>query len=309
MPEIFPYQEAAYRQLRATAETFFRGWWKDLPLRPRFNRLVVGPTGTGKTHIARQLAEDLAVPYFEVCITNWIPMGAAERGARPTWLDIADFCHANQQGILCVDELDKCGQSSPWMTYLRVEVFSLLDKRFPGNLDWRPRGDDDFEDCDKKIRASVEQRLRDCFLVIAAGAFQNLWRARRAPVGFHSRPAAPFDTITHRAMGEVVPAEILNRFVPPVIAIKPLSKDDYRAILGSLCRRLPKAKRSQLRALAARSIDDAVADQLGARWAEKLLLELATRSRRGPRQTWVAATMAAKLRRAEKSPDATQSPS
>ena len=253
-----------------------------MPLRPRFNRLVVGPSGTGKTHLARQLASKLGTPYLELCVTNWIPMGANDRGARPTWLDIAGFCHANHRGVICLDELDKSGCNSPWMTYLRVEIFSLLDKRFPANLHWKPGDDDEFEADEGKCRTAIEERLSNAILVIGAGAFQDLWQAHREPAGFHAGTAKPAKIISHRAMAEVIPVEILNRFVPPVIAIPPLEKGDYLAIFDSLRRRFPKARRTRLRELARSSLDEAIEDQLGARWAEKLVLELATRDHHRP---------------------------
>jgi hypothetical protein len=282
---LFPHQLAAYKELRRTADAFFFKPWQDLPVRPRFNRLVVGPSGTGKTHLARCLASECSVPYLELCATNWIPLGASERGARPSWLDVADFCYAHPQGIICLDEIDKCGERSPWMTYLRVEIFSLLDRRCPANLIWRP---DEAELDDGSVgqaRIKVAKHLDGGMLLVGAGAFQDLWDAQREAAGFHSRATAKAaaHTLSHQTMAQVIPVEILNRFVSPVLAIPRLEERDYLAIVKALARELKPQDRPRVRRLAQNTLELAVEQGLGSRWAEQLLLELVTSSRSLPK--------------------------
>jgi hypothetical protein len=282
MDQIFPHQAMAYRELRRTADAFFSKSWQNFPVRPRFNRLLVGASGTGKTHLARNLARDLNVPYLELCATNWIPLGANERGARPSWLDVADFCYAHPRGIICIDEIDKCGDRTPWMTYVRVEVFLLLDHRFPGNMDWQPR-DPEFDEEDRpKARALSAGRLHDSVLVLGAGAFHDLWGYCRTPAGFHANETSGPRHLSSQMMAEVIPVEILNRFAPPLIAMPPLVRTDYLHLLDALCGRFPEVDRAGLRALAVRTLDNAVSQQLGARWAEQLVLEMLTADNAAP---------------------------
>lgn len=279
--ELFPHQALAFRQLLTTAHAFFECPWQQLPLRPRFNRLVIGPSGTGKTHLVRQMAAKLELPLMELCATNWMPLGAHDRGAHQTWLDIADFCFAHKRGIIFLDEIDKAGAHTPWMQHLRVEIFSLLDHCVPGILDWQPKkaeADDEFCENDlNRARYIIGSRLRDRILVIAAGAFQDLWQSFRVPAGFHSRTTATESLLPHSLLAEAIPVEIINRFVPPVLALPPLGDRDYRAILSSLCRRFPKPQRAKLRRLGKNSLSEAMQQQLGTRWAEQLVLELLTR--------------------------------
>jgi ATP-dependent Clp protease ATP-binding subunit ClpA len=76
---IFSHQRDAFGALRDTAHAFFSGIWANLPHRPRFTRLVVGPTGSGKSHVVRELARNLGLPLLHLCASSWIPLGAARR--------------------------------------------------------------------------------------------------------------------------------------------------------------------------------------------------------------------------------------
>jgi hypothetical protein len=284
MSRVFPHQVVAYESLRRTAQAFLQGDWKRLPLRPRFHRLVVGPSGTGKSHVVRQIAADLKLPCLELSATDWMPLGTSDRGTRPSWLDVADFCHTNPAGVIFVDEIDKCGDRSPWMTHLRVEIFGLLDLRFPENLSWPSRDEEDREEDRAKCRSVARDRLQNDVFIVGAGAFQDLWHAQRPAAGFHSKGASTFDdSLAHKVLAEVIPIEILNRFVPPVIVIPPLVDQDYRALLAAVCRTFPRGRRAKIRALGLQSIGEALSQQLGARWAERLMLEMVTTGRNAAR--------------------------
>lgn len=138
--KLFHYQEPAFQSLLQTAEAFFDPRWHEFSVKPRFSRLVVGPSGVGKTHIVRALAEHLDVPFFNIDTSNWIVLGAAaaERQGE-TWYHICKFVAENEKGIIFLDELDKLGRAgdandSAWTRHLRVEVYGLLDGRIPAGL-------------------------------------------------------------------------------------------------------------------------------------------------------------------------------
>lgn len=138
--KLFHYQEAAFQDLLQTAKAFFDPSWHEFRIKPRFSRLVVGPSGVGKTHIVRALAEEMQVPLFSIDVSNWILLGAsaAERSGE-TWRHICKFIAENERGIIFLDELDKLGRAgaindSAWTQHLRVEVYGLLDKRIPAGL-------------------------------------------------------------------------------------------------------------------------------------------------------------------------------
>jgi hypothetical protein len=196
------------------------------------------------------------------------------------------------QGIICLDEVDKLGQPTAWMTYLRVEMFCLLDRRCPANLRWRPEDARLDEDSDEDARAKVEMRLEGQMLIVGAGAFQDLWDVQRDSVGFHAKRgiSASSRTLTHKRMSEVIPVEILNRFVPPVLAMPRLQESDYLAILKALSRGLIVQERPRLRRLAQRSLAAACEQGLGSRWAEQLLLELVSQGRAVPKAVSASAS-------------------
>jgi ATP-dependent Clp protease ATP-binding subunit ClpX len=75
------------------------------------NILLIGPTGCGKTHIARNLAEVLGVPFTVVNATEYTEAGYYGKDVE---VMIAELLYktggdveATQQGIVFVDEIDK----------------------------------------------------------------------------------------------------------------------------------------------------------------------------------------------------------
>lgn len=278
---VYPHQQQAFSALRDTAETFFSQEWRSLRLQPRFTRLVVGPSGSGKTHLIRTLADELGVPLYSIGTTNWLPMGCSERGSRPTWLDIARFIRDHDRGIIFLDELDKLSFPSSWMTYLRIEMYSLLDSKVPDNL--RIISEDDEEDApeDYPLRVAVTARaLRQNYMVVGGGAFQSLWGARKVSLGFGATPHRPQGTLNHSQISAVIPIELGNRFTSPVLSISPLVAADYEAMLSCALQQLPKDVGQEVTKCAEESLSQAVEYGLGCRWIEQLLLAASIQLRR-----------------------------
>lgn len=168
------------------------------------NILLVGPTGSGKTHIARTLAELLDVPLQIADATEYTEAGYYGKDVEVMVGELLQKANQDvdraQRGIVFIDEIDKIARRSPGARTgagardiggegVQQSLLKLLEGRelyVPMNLTqhWNKH---DF----------VPMDTQD-ILFIAAGTFADLkpYRESSAPVGFgHSeRPAHASDT-------------------------------------------------------------------------------------------------------------------
>jgi ATP-dependent Clp protease ATP-binding subunit ClpX len=104
---------AAYNHLKRCAQRATRG--KKSALR-KSNILMIGPTGCGKTHIARNLADCLKVPFTVVDATEYTEAGYygkdVEVMAAELLFKANQDIEAAQRGIIFVDEVDKIARRS-----------------------------------------------------------------------------------------------------------------------------------------------------------------------------------------------------
>jgi len=262
----FHHQQAARRELLTTIRAFFHSEWRTYPMRPRFSRFLTGPTGVGKTKLVRQVAEEAKLPLFEVSATNWILLGCSERGARQSWIDIANFCLSHDQGIIFLDEVDKLTGDSTWTSHLRVEVFSLLDQRMPQNLLIKGADEDEGSDSEELLQTASD-RLENQMLIIGAGAFQRHWAGRSKPaMGFQEGKPHDEPDFSIRDMHGTIPEEIANRFASPVLPLPSLSRADYLQMAWEVCTQLPDAAATRFEKLIDKRVDSAVTNQTGCRW-------------------------------------------
>jgi SpoVK/Ycf46/Vps4 family AAA+-type ATPase len=121
-------QEEAYHQLVEVADAFFEMDWGATGLRPRLDSLIVGPSGTGKSHIVRMVSQKLGIPRLRLSFSEWIPMGARERPS--TMHRLHGFISENSRGLIHIDEIDKfrVSNTGEWSTSIFTELFLLLDR-------------------------------------------------------------------------------------------------------------------------------------------------------------------------------------
>jgi ATP-dependent Clp protease ATP-binding subunit ClpX len=228
---------AAYNHLKRCARRSARG--KKSVLK-KSNILMIGPTGCGKTHIARNLAECLKVPFTVVDATEFTEAGYygkdVEVMAAELLFKANQDIEAAQRGIIFVDEVDKIARRSHGARTgagardiggegVQQGMLKLLEGReifVPLNVTqhWNKH---DF----------VVMDTQD-ILFICAGTFSDihLYGGTHA-VGFGSKGTRARRTaqITQKDLIEYgLIAEFLGR-LPIVVGLEPLGEEDLLKIL------------------------------------------------------------------------------
>lgn len=255
-------QHQAFIQLCEMGEVFFGVDWLESPIKPRLDPLIVGPTGMGKSHLVRSVAEMLKVPLLRLSYGEWMVTGA--RCAQTTIARIHEFVTSNPKGIIHIDEVDKArvAFTTEWSIYAYAEMFFLLDRNISQpakNEQWTPE---------------LNAKLRHNFWIIGSGTWQVLWDTISKPsIGFGGIPddnSAMLDTIRELVrQKEIIPKEFLKRFCNELILIPPATEADYELAadafgIGKLAKELGVTLDYQ----------SAVQSQGGARWLEETYASL-----------------------------------
>jgi ATP-dependent Clp protease ATP-binding subunit ClpX len=227
---------AAYNHLKRCAQRLARG---KKALLKKSNVLMIGPTGCGKTHLARNLAECLKVPFTVVDATEYTEAGYygkdVEVMAAELLFKANQDLEAAQHGIIFVDEIDKIARRSHGARTgagardiggegVQQGMLKLLEGReifVPLNVTqhWNKH---DF----------VVMDTQD-ILFICAGTFSDihLYGAER-PLGFGAKEnGAAERRVTQKDLIEYgLIAEFLGR-LPVVVELEPLGEDHLLEIL------------------------------------------------------------------------------
>lgn len=254
-------QRKAITRLKLIGETFFRSNWNDQLLRPRFDPLVIGPSGSGKSHLVKTVASELDVPVLRLTHGEWIVRGA--RTTSPHTLTVVrKFIESVDRGIIHIDELDKAraGFRTEWTIAVFAEIFDLLDRRLPT------------VSRDSKGIDPAEAYLRRNIWFVGSGTWQDLWN-RGPSVGFHADARATSSVEDEMKKSPLIPPELLRRFCGTPIVLTPPTVGDFQR----------SAKAMGLSKLSAKlrhpiDFESAVRSGLGARWLEEVYADLLTKA-------------------------------
>ncbi len=211
------------------------------------NILLIGPTGTGKTLLARTLARILDVPFAIADATTLTESGYVGDDVESILVHLLQNAEYNvqraEQGIIYIDEIDKIARKSENISITRdvsgEGVQQALLKILEGSIVGVPP---------KGGRKHPEQPLinintRD-ILFVCGGAFEGLEtivqrRTGKVPVGFGSDATAMSKQDRLFVLSHVEPDDLLRfGLIPELIGrlpvasvLNPISREGLRSIL------------------------------------------------------------------------------
>ncbi len=278
--QIFSHQSAAYAELLLRAQTFFAGNWRNLPIRTRWHSLILGPTGTGKSTLGTMLAEATGAALCRISITGYMPSGAHNRAVAETISIIIDHIHRHSKSILFLEEIEKIWHDTSWNSYIRGEVFEILDGRLPVGVKAPETSlldaDEDGTLTGSQLSALTE-KLHSSAFIIGAGTFQEFYEtpSNSRPIGFHQESHHTSQTFGPSAdfIAKKLPRELLNRFNSSLLVIPSLEPTHYQLIAQQAEKSLPEWIQAAFKKAAAARMSQAIVAQSGCRFIEEALAD------------------------------------
>jgi ATP-dependent Clp protease ATP-binding subunit ClpX len=216
----------------------------DRSLLKKSNILMIGPTGCGKTHIARTLAEILDVPFTVVDATEYTEAGYYGKDVE---VMIGELLYAAdldakraEQGIVFIDEIDKIARRSHGMRdgagardISGEGVQQALLKLLEGSTIFVPYNITQHWNKHDFVQVDTSN-----ILFICAGTFTDIYRGDRAhQAGFKSSPPQETDRkpvherITVQNLLEYgMLAEFMGR-IPLIVELDELTEDQLVQII------------------------------------------------------------------------------
>jgi SpoVK/Ycf46/Vps4 family AAA+-type ATPase len=158
-------QEVALDLLTERAEAFFEKAGAGCCIKPRFNSLLIAPTGCGKTTLVQKLAKRVDAGVFAVSCAAWNV--EASRQQPSTLKQLVEKICKYERLIVLIDEVDKWTSTdeNSWVRFVSAEIWSTLDRKVEADLYFK----------DAEHQAALKKRLEECVYFIGAGTFEKIF--------------------------------------------------------------------------------------------------------------------------------------
>jgi energy-coupling factor transporter ATP-binding protein EcfA2 len=277
---LSPQQQQVFNQLIPIARLATSGRMANLPFKTRAHSLIIGPSGSGKSHIARAMGAELDLPTLVICVSSWVVLSARNEPWTLSliceWLN--GLCGG---GILVLDEVDKLGGSlfsgsgnGEWSRMILTELLDLLD----GIIPLATRLPELPEECwspkpGNTLRETLSRVLSQRVFIVACGAWQHAWRENGRHLGFGPDAAPASQHPNCEQILRSMEPEFRQRFRSEVCWLSPMAYTDYLEISERVASELqePALLRSWKK-LALPMIDNAAAAGHGMRVFEEIML-------------------------------------
>lgn len=231
MAPLTESQRVAFERMLRLGRLYYSGVPLRCCIRARLWPLMVGPTGSGKSYLARRLANSIGAQYLRLSYGDWVVQGAK---LPPTLYHIIWAALGASRVVVHLDELDKMpiDSAQDWARSVANEIWGLLDGALPiARM---------LQDPDIRVALSAENMqelssgtIARKIFIVGSGTWQSAFDeavTQRSSIGFACDSAGPKSIGT--AAREVVsklesmrgPAsELLARFDGEVLFISPPS--------------------------------------------------------------------------------------
>ncbi|MCB9799770.1 MAG: AAA family ATPase [Candidatus Omnitrophica bacterium] len=220
------------------------------------NVLILGPTGVGKTHLVRHLAELIGVPFIKADATKFSETGYAGGDVEDLIRDLVEKAGGDielaQYGIVYLDEIDKI--AIPSETFGRDVSGSGVQRgllKIMEETDVPLRNPQDIQsqlqsmmDLQRKGRVEKPMINTKHILFIVSGSFDGIVpviekRLKASEIGFNPAVNEPLSTANVLRMAKTddfkkfgFESEFIGR-LPVRVVCDPLNEEDLYQILGS----------------------------------------------------------------------------
>lgn len=258
---IYQYQQETFNALKKTMRGFAE-WDREPGLRPRFQRLVSGGSGSGKSFVVEHAAQECGFEVLHLQSTCWTIING--RSSKPTTSTIGSWVNGLESwGLLMIDELDKIYHHSEYSTALRGEIYTILDGWMPSE------GVYESDEPHRLDHATLSKKLRRNVLIIGAGTWQDVQDNHKPSLGFSPQEREPMHSLN--TLSKHIDRELLNRFHPQVLVLPDLSEDEYTQMAVDAVRHIPHELHPTFYIEAQKLLPSATRDKLNARFVETVL--------------------------------------